>query len=305
MNGENRYDIIREVRSARYDEIEEITKYNPYHDSRGRFTSASGGGGISAAVAPGPGAAGSAGGATTAGTATAAGNFTPATTMEEAREYAKKQLGFSGYVDYSYSYIDPATGDQVTGSLDLDTVNSIHKQITEIQAAYPQMKGAVVNATCTTANVYAAMVHSGRNAETTLAIGAKSYKDGIDSVYAKWDQDVLDGYHPQGTTGDAILWHEYGHVYAKQANVQALGPYASTRDIMGSIGSTKAETGWKTTAAAKMQTDSSTYGSKVSGYSEKDDGELFAESFAAYNTGHSTQWTDAIIEAAGAQRKGG
>lgn len=43
----DRFDVIEEVvgKSDRFDHIEEIEKYNPYHDARGRFTSAGSGGG--------------------------------------------------------------------------------------------------------------------------------------------------------------------------------------------------------------------------------------------------------------------
>jgi len=40
-----RFDHIQEVcRSGRYDHLVEVTKFNPYHDARGRFSSAPGGG---------------------------------------------------------------------------------------------------------------------------------------------------------------------------------------------------------------------------------------------------------------------
>lgn len=38
----SRFDRIKEVQKSRFDRIEEIEKFNPYHDARGRFTSANG-----------------------------------------------------------------------------------------------------------------------------------------------------------------------------------------------------------------------------------------------------------------------
>lgn len=38
----SRYDHIVEIEKGRYDRIEEVAKFNPYHDSRGRFSTADG-----------------------------------------------------------------------------------------------------------------------------------------------------------------------------------------------------------------------------------------------------------------------
>lgn len=268
----------------------DILKANPWHDpSNGRFTS-------------GPG-----------------GAFTPAVTIAEAREYAKTKLGFSGVVDYSYSYIDQKEMRQVSGTLDLDTVNHINEQITEIQEKYPDLKGYVKNMVCTDASVYAAVVHDGRTATASLAIGAKAYKDGIEAVNKKYLEDVELGYHPKGTDGEAIIWHEYGHVYAATKNKEACGQYASPRNILGAIHTDVAESGWRDKATQKMLSDpkmklehemlgleftaqsvSASFAKHISNYASKSNAELFAEAFAAHNTGHGNRWTDAIIEAAGA-----
>ena len=188
----DRFDRI--VHRSRYDRIVEIGKGNPYHDPKtGRFTNAPGGG--SGGVA-----------------------YTPAGTVAEAREYAKKSLGFSGTVDYSYSYIDQKTVSQVSGTLGMETINHVNRTITEIQDRYPELKGAVKNLGCTTRNVYAEVVYNGRDASASLLIGVKAYKDGLQAAHDRYAEDVDLGYHPKGTTGDAILWHEYGHVYAGIGN---------------------------------------------------------------------------------------
>lgn len=274
--------------------FEDILKANPYHDpTNGRFTTASGGVAVS--------------------------TFKPAKTIEEAREYAKTKLGFSGIVDYSYSYIDQKEVRQVSGTLDIDTVNHINQQITEIQEKYPELKGYVENMVCTSGNVYAAVVHDGMTAKASLAIGAKAYKDGIEAVNKQYIEDVELGYHPKGTDGDAILWHEYGHVYAATKNVEACGKMATPQNVMGAIHNSVAESGWRNEATKKMLSDpkvkqeyemlgldfsaqavSSSFAKKISRYAAKNDAELFAEAFAAQNTGHGTRWTEAIIEAAGA-----
>jgi len=292
----DRFDQI--VHKARFDRIVEIGKANPYHDPKtGRFTTANGGG---------------AGGI----------SFSAASTKAEAREYARTQLGFSGTVDYSYSYIDQKTVQQVFGELDLETVNHVNKTITEIQERYPELKGAVTNLGVSTRSVYAEVVYSGRDGSASLMIGAKAYGKGLQSVYDSYAEDVDLGYHPKGTTGDAILWHEYGHVYAGIGNEKACGSMLNVRNKMSAIHNNVAENEWRNTAISKMLSDSklkaehdmlglefsaqalsASFNRKVSGYATKDNGELFAEAFAAHNTGNGNRWTDALMEAAGADRR--
>lgn len=248
----------------------DILKINPYHDpTNGRFTSAPGG-------------------------------FAAASTIAEARDYAKTQLGFK-QVDYSYSYIDTKTGQQVTGTLDIDTVNHINKTITDIQEKYPETKGYVQTMFCTNSNVYAAAVHSGRDASVHLAIGAKAFKDGIEAVEKNWQEDVDIGYHPQGTDANAIFWHEYGHVFASIANMKECGPGATTREKLNAVNNHTAETKWL--EAVDSQATTADYGNHISRYAAKDNAELFAESFAAHNTGNGTEWTAPIVKAAGADRR--
>lgn len=274
----------------------DVLKGNPWHDpTNGRFTTAQGG---------------------VAATGT---TFTPAKTIAEAREYAKTKLGFSGTVDFSYSYIDQKTIQQVSGTLDIETVNHINKTITEIQEKYPDLKGYVKNMVCTEANVYAKVVHSGRDATATLAIGAKNYMEGVESVNQKYLEDVDLGYHPKGTDGNAILWHEYGHVYAATKNIESCGQYATARAKLGAINNNVSESGWLNAATKKMMSDpkakqeceklgidfteqsvSSAFAKNISRYASKDNAELFAEAFAAENTGHGNRWTKAIMEASGA-----
>ena len=249
----------------------EFLKHNPYHGKDGRFTSAN-----------------------QAATVTTA--FKPASTIEEAKEYAKTQLGFSGYVDYGYSYIDQKEVKQVSGTLDLDTVNHINEAITNIQSKYPELKGAVENLGCTNANVYAAVVFSQRDASASLMIGAKAYKDGKQKVFDAWQEDVELGYHPKGTDGNSVFWHEYGHVYAAQSNRQP----NNTRNTMNAINNSVAESKWKNTAAERMGVDADSLGKNISRYATVNDAELFAEAFAAYNTGAPNKWAKAIVEAADA-----
>ena len=261
------YDEIKEITKKDIAYILELKKGNPYHDRLGRFTSAGGG--------------------------TAVSGFTPAKTIEEAREYAKTALCFSR-VDYSYSYIDQKTIRQEMGTLDIDTVNHINKTITDIQERYPELKGYVKNLECTDRNVYAQAVFSGRDGSCSLQIGAKSYKDGVKSVYEDWKGDVEFGYHPKGTDGGAVLWHEYGHVYAGRENLSHGG--------LNSIRNSKAEADWKNEAAVKLNVAPDSIGSKVSRYATSSDYELFAEAFAAHNTGNGNRYTKALIDAAGADR---
>lgn len=266
-----RYDVITEVRKSDIEYILEIKKYNPYHGPDGRFTSASGGGGVAGVS-----------------------NFKPASSVEDARNYAKTELGFSGRVDYSYSYIDQDKRTQEVGSLDIDTINHINKTITEIQARYPELKGIAKNLECTASNVYAQAYFDGRSGSCSLQIGARTYKDGTEAVYDAWKGDVETGYHPKGTDGGAVLWHEYGHVYAGKVNLDNGG--------VNDVRNAAAEAGWKNQAAKKLNVSPDAVAVNVSRYATMSDAETFAEAFAAQNTGNGTKWTKALIEVAGAYR---
>lgn len=274
-----RYDCITEIQKH-IDHIEHVWKINPYHDPKtGRFTTKNGAG-----VSTGGGA-----------------GFKPASSVEEAKNFAKNELGFSGRVDYSYSYIDQKEMRQVSGSLDLDTINHINGTIAEIQHRYPELKGAVPNLVMSThPSRFAETLYSGRDGSMSLAIGARKYKDGVEAVDKAWKGDVEIGYHPKETGGNAVLWHEYGHIYASRVN---MGPGASVRDKLIAVRDKKAETEWRKEAEKKLGMADGTIGEKISRYATLDDGELFAEAFAAYNAGVTDNMVNAVMEAAGAGRR--
>lgn len=264
------YDCITEINSN-IDCIIHVSKINPYHDPKtGRFTTKNGAG------------------------------FKPASSVEEAKEFAKKELGFS-MVDYSYSYIDQKEMKQVSGSLDLDTINHINGTIAEIQNRYPDLKGAVSNLVMSThPSRFAETLYNGRDGSMSLAIGARKYKDGLDAVDKAWKGDVEIGFHPEGTEGSAVLWHEYGHVFASKVN---MGSGASVRDKLIAVRDKKAETEWRKEAEKKLGLSDGELGAKISRYATFDDGELFAEAFAAYNAGKEDSFVTAVMQAAGADRR--
>ena len=272
------YDSITEIQKN-IDYIEHVWKINYYHDPKtGRFTTKNG-----------------------AGVSTAAGaGFKPASSVEEAKEFAKKELGFS-MVDYSYSYIDQKEMKQVSGRLDLDTINHVNGTIAEIQARYPELKGAVPNLQMSVhPSRFAETLYSGRDGSMTLAIGARKYKDGVEAVDKAWKGDVEIGYHPAGTDGSAVLWHEYGHIYASKVN---LGSATSVRDKLMAVRDKKAETEWRKEAEKKLGLADGELSAKISRYATLGDDELFAEAFAAYNAGVTDNMVNAVMEAAGAGRR--
>ena len=213
------------VKSAEIEYIEEVEveKFNPYHDSRGRFSTANG----AASFTYKPGASVAHDRAIerekqrTAALDAAkpkAVAFTPAKTKKEAVEYAQNELGFEK-VSYGTK-------------MDIDTINFINQSITEVQAKYPETKGAVGELkTWRRENAYAA-IETKRDGRMTLLVCPSQFGNGIDTVEKQYAQDVKTGYHPTGTKANSIIYHEYGHVLANISTKEGMG-YAANDTFAG------------------------------------------------------------------------
>lgn len=252
-----------------------VYKKNPYHDPKtGRFT-----------FAPGGPASGRSGGS---------GSFTPAKSVEEAKAYATEKLGFKS-ASYNYNYIDSSSGMPVSGTLDMDTINHINGTITEIQDRYPELKGAVAKLECSWGmyQYYASVEWYDRD-NPYLIVSSPLYSKGIQHVKDEYQGDVETGFHVAGTDYRAVLWHEYGHVYAGLQNKKS-----NYDPIRG-----RKEEEWARQAASQFSdVTPNTYYKQVSIYAKKNKMELFAESFGAYNTmDSSNKYITALMEAAGVKK---
>jgi hypothetical protein len=312
---------------------DEIRKFNPYHGPDGRFTGP--GGAASFTYKPGQGrmydlaierekkrtSGGSSGGGKSVGPdgGYKDGKCT-AKTVEEAREYAKQKLGFD-QVDYSYSYIDQKEGRQVTGTFDIDTINSVNATITQIHERYPEMAGYLKVMETYDSNACAAVVHtSGDSKPPTLKLGAKHYSQGLEKMSEIKRRDAESGFHPKNcNTAESTIWHEYGHVYgAMQNRKQTFENYGVPKDApdFQKIGNHLFEQVVRQNAAEKLYQSGSfknSYGmerphllaKKVSKYAQKNASETFAEAFASYNMDPKVRnkFIQALMEESGVKKR--
>lgn len=265
--------------------LEDIEKFNPYHDSRGRFTSA--GTAASFTYAPGKSKAHDLAIAREK-ERNAAGmvanpkeekGFKPAATKEEAIEYAKNKLNMSS-VDY--------------GNIDIDTINHINEEITKIYEKYPELSESVrAIGLETRANTYAS-AEVNRSGRCRLNIGQAHYGKGLETVKEKYQMDVDAGFHPTNTDYKAIIWHEYGHMlaythYKTQMGFSAkdsLGFYDGA-DFFKSVNGRSYEKSAIRDAAKSLKITQTELKSRISRYAEKNPAETFAEAFAEFNTSTS------------------
>lgn len=282
----------------RYDEIEEVEKFNPYHDARGRFATANGFASFTVRTKD-PSKQHMADAAIAREKERAAASkpkvtFTPAKTKKEAVAYAQNELGFT-----SASY---------GTKLDIDTINHINEQITQIQAQFPEAKGACQVLKTTTSNCYA-QIRTRGDGTMNFEIGTNLYGNGMDYINKSYERDVGLGFHPAGTEGKSIIWHEYGHVLATVSTKEKYGASASGKisangsDQSKFITSRRGQTvekEWLFEAANTTGKKPSEMMKNVSRYAQKNPAETFAEAFAEVMTSKAPRDDAlAIVKASG------
>lgn len=200
--------------------------------------------------------------------------FKPAKTKDEAVEYAKKNLKMES-ADY--------------GNLDIDTINHINKEITAIQKRYPELSNVQKIEMDKRQGVYAA-AGTGMSGRNTFYIGSNHYGKGEEHLKDRYQKDVDSGYHPEGTDYKAIIWHEYGHMFAYTkcktelgfAANETLGFFDGSDYVKGIKGRTY-EKGVLRDAAKSLKITQKEFKSRISRYAEKNPAETFAEAFAEYH----------------------
>lgn len=206
-------------------------------------------------------------------------NFTPAKTNKAATEYAVKELGFE---KVSYG-----------SKLDIDTINHINKQVADIQAKYPHLKGAVQEVKVSSSGKMYACIETDATGRMTLKVSSKLYGNGLEALEQQYKADCDIGFHPKGTTAKDIVWHEYGHVYAgveiKKAHGVGANETMSYTDYNKSlkfmsdkrIGSFETQVANKAAKSTGKSVRDLQKG--ISRYAQKNTKELFAEAFAEFN----------------------
>ena len=151
---------------------------------------------------------------------------------------------------------------------DTETAKHVVSAYQRIFDRFPQLAGKfpAPNIGMTNANAYANCATS-----TTGQITLNKSKFGNwDSLMKAYASDVAKGFHPEGTTAESLITHEFGHAIdgwlARSGLVKTDTGYASSTMIEK--------------AFDKSGMSTSTVGWKVSSYAKKNDRECFAECFA-------------------------
>lgn len=313
----------------RYDVIQEVSKFNPYHDERGRFATASRHSFFTVRTKD-PGKQHWADLAIAREkdkynsgrqnylpetkkpknkkpkeqkpkeqkpkqttnkpqTETKTSDFTPAKTKKEAVKYAQEKLGFE---KASYGT-----------KIDLETINHINKQITDIQAKYPEVKGAVQTLKTTTSKYAYAQVRYKKDGSLNLELGSYIYGQGMDELTRSYQSDLKAGFHPAGTSVGSVIWHEYGHILAAISAKEKIGlgakdtisPYNGGDQAKYIIDrrANSTERAWVIEAGKSLGTSGIKLAGEISKYAKKSPGEAFAEAFAEV-TGSKTPRKEAI-----------
>ena len=258
----------------------DLMKFNPYHDRLGRFTTP--GSAASFTYKPGQGKmydnaiAREKERMASMGAGAKEEGFRPAKSREEAYEYATKVLNIR----------DPNYGNAV----DLETINHINQEITEIQKKYPVLRDAVTSIRkYDNPRAYAAAA-TDRSGTNELYIGQTLYGKGIQSLKKSYQSDVDSGFHPENTDYRSIIWHEYGHIYANLHYKLEMGYEAKSvlgfsdgleyRDRVTGRSYEKAAV---RNAAKSLRISQKELKRRISRYAEKEPAETFAEAFAEFN----------------------
>lgn len=281
--------------------IESIEKFNPYHDQRGRFSTADG-----------------------------AASFTITTRdphkqhwAERAKEREKQRISILGTAENKIEsskqaelYAVQSLGFKAAdlSGLDAETSSHIVNTIEVIQSRYPELKGAVDQIVRDRrGNSYAAMETSGYVRQDGSPLSMKlhigtHYDKGLDHVKQSYDHDLQSGFHPKGTNAESIVWHEYGHALANLKSAKAAANlYHDANDNYWRASKYTSdrkkhltEKEWLRTAAKSLKVTQKAFKESISRYATKNAAETFAEAFAEFTTSASPRAECiALMKAAG------
>lgn len=202
-----------------------------------------------------------------------------AKTIQEAQDYAKKNLGFD-YVNYR--------------GLDVEVANHFNDTIAKIQTRFPELKGTVGEIqpipkgnAIAAMSVFTSLPSDG--VPLQILHHGKGYKYGLKRLEEINKMDIESGFHPKGTESvSSHIWHEYGHAYAnlqsgKKIATKEPKDWRRRHDDFDSDRTThNLEREWIEKAAKSQNMTASDFKASISRYATRDDGEAFAEAFSEF-----------------------
>ena len=260
-----KYDVIKEV-SERYDTIDEITKFNPYHGADGRFSSASG-----------------------------YASFTIRTKdpakqhmadMAMAREKERNASNGTARVGEAENtmkgLLKPSAVVKLQGC-DPDVADEAVASVKKVMDRYPIAKDAIDGITTddTSEGTF-------KNNPTVMA----AYDNGTRMIYLNtkyfgnkaemdraYDDAVANKYHPEGTKSDSVITHEIGHALDWHVSAETM----DRRDVYWG-GDRLSARKWNNDIRAAQRkgekVTNHTIRDSLSLYASKNHAEYFAEGFA-------------------------
>ena len=208
------YETIREKteKPSRFDVIAEVEKFNPYHDSRGRFSSA--GGATSFTYAPGKSRAHDL--AIERAKERAAAGANAGKRIEDAEGSMRGVLRDGAEV--RLTGVDPDVAER--------TVESVKMVIDKYPIAREGIAGIVSDGP--DADIF-------KDSPTSMAcFDNGTQKIHLNTSYygskAEFDQkyqaSVEKKFHPEGTTSESVIVHEMGHAIDRAVSLQSFGEYS-------------------------------------------------------------------------------
>lgn len=264
-------DSIVEVNKSkqRYDDLVEVEKFNPYHDSRGRFSTSDGA--ASFTYAPGKSKA-----------------HDNAIAREKER-HAASAVSPEQRVKDAETKISGLLSDGSTVNLrgmDPDVADSVAQAVEAVISRYPSMKDAFGGFStaetrektfAVTDDVMAVYDHQ----SGVIHLNNKYYgdKSTLDKAYA---DTVEKNFHPKGTTSDSVIAHEMGHAIDEYVSKKVIDreDFSNGARVSTYILSDNSREAWK----AGNSLTSSRISDDLSKYASKDQYEYLAEGFAEFVT---------------------
>lgn len=265
-----RYDTIREVGAQRYDHIEEVAKFNPYHDAKGRFASANSY--TSFTYKPGQGAM-----------------YDRAIQREKERAAALAGSG-SAKIGAAEENIRGMLKDGAVVKLegiDPEMAEPIQQSISSVLERYPSVKDAFEGFTTDDPKGE----YFAENASTTacydpstklIHLNTKFYGD-RKSFDEKYSASVEKKHSPEGTTLDSVVVHEMGHAIDRYVSLKTI----DNQKVLW-YGETVSSRIWNNDIKNAKKAGTPVTGKSIrdglSGYASKNHHEYLAEGFAEYMT---------------------
>ncbi|MCD8207453.1 MAG: minor capsid protein [Bacteroidales bacterium] len=202
--------------------------------------------------------------------------WTPASTLDEARNYARDVLGLTSTMDYS--------------KMSLDYANMLNREISELYNTFGDMNAAgYLN------GVRKLSLNSDTAAAYSLITNEMVFKSASKSAITSMAKEAKEEYAMgcwSTSAQEHVIRHELGHAVEQmiKSDSDKMSEISSLRE---SLSQTCNVSEWSVADAVK---NSKTAGEYLSYYGLRNDGEFIAESIAEYMNGEARETAQAVVD---------